>query len=221
MLITISWNSTYVMLERLLYLRPALDRLMAFQKKLGPAGFRLTSEDWDLIERLVAILSIFVKVTKKVSAIKYLTLYFQLPFFTYLLRQLNEFNDSTEEGEAEEYQILNKACREGWEVLNTYWQKTDNHSSQAISLILDPRCKMDTFDHLGWNNSWKSTAKCHLERVYQSRYYEPNQINRIAEDQLDDSSDTDDEFINVLFGPQVSQSLELLQPPDVTGGLWA
>ncbi|KAI5839938.1 hypothetical protein DFP73DRAFT_598207 [Morchella snyderi] len=41
----VRWNSTYAMLECLLYLRPALDRLMAFQKKLGPAGFRLTSED--------------------------------------------------------------------------------------------------------------------------------------------------------------------------------
>lgn len=200
------------MLERLLYLHPALDRLIAFEKKLGPAGFKLTPEDWDLIERLVAILSIFVKVTKKVSAIKYPTLYFQLPFFTYLLRQLNEIIDSIEKGEVGEHEILNKACKECWEVLNTYWQKTDNHSSQAISLILDPRCKMDTFDHLVWNNSWKATAKRHLERVYQSRYYKPNQINHIVEDQVD-SSDTDDEFNDILFGPQASQPSELPQQP--------
>lgn len=187
------------MLERMLYLRPALDRLISFQYRLGPADFKLSEGDWEITERLTKVLEVFAKVTAKVSAVRYPTLYFQLPFFTYLLRELTKFIDASEEGEVEAHFTIHEACKEGWEILNSYWQKVDNHSSQAIALILDPRCKLETFVHLAWNNTWILTARRNLERVYRTSYF--TQVNFAEILETTATEETDDDFGDALFGP--------------------
>jgi hypothetical protein len=50
--------------------------------------------------------------------------------------------------------------------------KTDEHSAQAISLILDLRLKLVTFTHLAWEDEWVQSARRKLERTY-FRHYAP------------------------------------------------
>lgn len=73
------------MIERILYLRHALERLIRLEEKLGPSGFFLSVNDWSMLEKLREILEIFVLATTRVSATRYPTLQLQLPYFTLLL----------------------------------------------------------------------------------------------------------------------------------------
>lgn len=150
------------MLERMIYLRPALERLIRLEYKLGPSGFVLSSTDWDLLDRLKEVLSIFVVATTHISATQYPTRQFQLPYYTILLRDLYIFKD-----EEKEYGILAlaKACEDSYNLLNRYWKKNDEHSSQVIAMILDPRIKLATFTHIGWEDEWVQKAQRKLERI--------------------------------------------------------
>lgn len=114
-----SWNSTYAMLERMLYLRPALERLIAFETKLGPSGFTLSQSDWEIIQKLTDILKIYVTRTTYLCATSYPTLQVQLPFYMAILRQLTTFKNDNEF----DYPVLYTACSEAWEILNNYWQR--------------------------------------------------------------------------------------------------
>lgn len=192
-----SWNSTYDMLERMLYLRPALERLIAFETKLGPSGFVLGEADWDIIQKLCNILKIYVTRTTFLCATSYPTLQAQLPFYTAILRQLNTMIDDTEF----DYPALHIACGEAWAILNDYWQKVDTHSSQAIALILDPRCKLVAFrSGLSWKDSWIANAKRHFERVYHTQYISPEPLSSQS-DQEQFSIHEEDLFMDSIFGP--------------------
>jgi hypothetical protein len=68
----IRWNSSFNMIDRMLYLRPAITKLVASEKKLQ--ALQLSSADWVLLERLKRILSVFVRATIRLSGCKYPTL---------------------------------------------------------------------------------------------------------------------------------------------------
>ncbi|KAJ3703077.1 hypothetical protein LUZ61_006782 [Rhynchospora tenuis] len=72
------WNSTYLMLELALYLRPAIDRYETLDM-----NFKLNPTDlaWDEMEALMDCLKIFYNATLKFSASKYPTLNHFFPEF--------------------------------------------------------------------------------------------------------------------------------------------
>lgn len=173
--------------------------------KLDPAGFELSSEDWCTIVKLVRILKIFDSHTTYLCASRYSTTQAQLPFYTVLLRQLNTIKD---EEEYDNPPPLFEACCQACEILNNYWQKIDTHSSQAISFILDPRCKMEAFGWTGlfWRDSWIQNARDDFERVFQTQYATCNILNHSlmpAESySLPKSSGEEDLYIHSIFGSE-------------------
>jgi hypothetical protein len=186
------------MLDRMLYLKPALARLMSFENKLGPSGFILSEREWEMIQKLADLLKIFATRTTYLCATRYPTLQAQLPFFTVLLRQLNRFKD-----EEHDHHVLFTVCSEALEILKNYWQKVDKHSAQSISPILDPRCKMIAFSHLGWKDSWVARAKRHFDRVYQAHYYTPEMATQSQKNisPVSDLESHHDLFTDSFFGP--------------------
>jgi hypothetical protein len=82
----------------------------------------------------------------------------------------------TEEQGPEGNDTLWTACDNAWEALNTYWQKTDEQTAIVISLILDPRFKLDpdTLERLGWKRNHIRQAKRHFERIYNDFYLLPD-----------------------------------------------
>jgi len=61
-----------MMLERLLYLRPAIERLTLFEEKLSE--FTLTEGDWNMLSSVKDILHSFHNSTTHLSAVQYPTL---------------------------------------------------------------------------------------------------------------------------------------------------
>jgi hypothetical protein len=84
------WNSTHALIERSLDLKPALNRLVASEKKLR--GLHITSADWTQHEDLRTLLGIFVSATERLSGSNYPTLAYQLPYFVLLLQELEEYH---------------------------------------------------------------------------------------------------------------------------------
>lgn len=56
------------MIERMFYLRPALERLIQFEEMLGLAGITFSDETWTLLARLQEIVSIFIVATTRLTA---------------------------------------------------------------------------------------------------------------------------------------------------------
>jgi len=76
------------MIERALYLRPALEHLLAVDntRKFSKARTPLTLSlrDWDTLERVSRILSLFVDATEFASGSTYPNLSSQLPYYQFL-----------------------------------------------------------------------------------------------------------------------------------------
>jgi hypothetical protein len=62
------------MLDQMLYLKPALVRLIIFENKLGPSGFILSEMGWEMIQKLAYLLKIFATCTTYLCATRYPTL---------------------------------------------------------------------------------------------------------------------------------------------------
>lgn len=189
------------MVEHLLYLRPALERLIQFEGKLGLAGFTLSDENWTLLERLQEILSIFVVATTRLSTSRYPTLQYQLQYFTILLKNLYIFKEKEKDGGLI---VLGNACEDGWTIFNEYWKKTDSYSSQVIAMMLDPQLKLASFKHLGLEDEWIWKSKKQLERIYIAEYTPtdsgPTSTKNTAEIE-------DDPLVELIFGsPTISTS---------------
>jgi hypothetical protein len=165
------------MIERIVYLKPALQRLIAFDAALSP--FSLNDEEWKLLDRILKVLEIFLSPTLHLSGSKYPTLHLQLPYYSMLLASLHKLSAS------EEYDIVGTACAEAWELLNDYWCKTDQQTALVISLLLDTRFKEEGLRRLGWTQQYVNQAKRHLNRVYSQIYkieLDPEEVQACSQD---------------------------------------
>ena len=88
--VRVRWNSTYKMLERALKLRPALERLLAFDstRVFHRTGLNLNAADWTILEKLKDILEVFVDATEFASGCTYPTLTMQLPYYQFIQNKL-------------------------------------------------------------------------------------------------------------------------------------
>jgi len=147
------------MIERALYLGPALERLLAvdntrrFSKARTP--LTLSLRDWDTLERVSRILSLFVDATEFASGSTYPTLSSQLPYYRFLQNALNELIESEQpiEDDPDSASTTYKICAaadDTYQKLNQYWVKTDSNMGQVIATILDPRIKLQLFKNLQW-----------------------------------------------------------------------
>ena len=161
----VRWNSTHAMLERLLDLRPAIDAICRLEERLQK--FRISPEEWALLQHLKDILDIFVKATEHLSGSTYPTLSMQLPYFSVLAARLESIVDQ----ERIAGSIFHAACDASWKKLDDYHSKTG--SAQSIATILDPRCKIQAVKNLGWQLQWINEAETAIQRVYQDQYAPP------------------------------------------------
>jgi len=177
--VRVRWNSTYKMIERALYLRPALERLLAVDntRKFSKARIPLTLSitDWNTLERVSRILSLFVDATEFASGATYPTLSSQLPYYQFLQNALHELIESERpmEDDPDPTSTTYKICLaadDAYQKLNKYWVKSDSNTGQVIATILDPRMKLQLFKNLQWEANWIENAHEKFMRVFTKRY---------------------------------------------------
>ena len=184
--VRVRWNSTHKTIERALELWPALDRLLTFDssRAFQRAQLTLDMSDWIVLEKLQDILQVFVMGTKFASASTYPTLTMQLPYYQFMQNKLHRLIQAERESSICEDSELDPrastllwaAADEAYKKLNLYWQKTDDHSGQAVATMLDPRMRLKVFENLRWEPEWVSNVKEKFNRVYNEYYASKEQV---------------------------------------------
>ena len=126
------WNSTYYMLERILYLKSAIATTLLIRPS---SGIEFTVQDWDLCEKLVNILAIFEEATKLLSG-KDACISACIPIVTTILKSFEVPSDDKEVIGMKN--TLKKAMEARFFDLETI-----DHF--AIATLLDPRFKHHFF----------------------------------------------------------------------------
>ena len=197
------------MLNRLLQLRPAVHAICQLEQALRP--YLLSEEDWNLIQRLKGILGIFVKATEHLSGSTYPTLSSQLPYFAILSSRLEKVVYDLRQTDPDS--DLCQAVNQAWIKLNQYHRQTT--SSQSIATILDPRCKLQTFRHLGWKDEWVTDAHTSFIHIFNQQYsLKTSELQHPStpdpfEDDKDEDNYADNVFAYESTGPSSSNISEV------------
>ena len=188
------------MLERLLYLQPAIERLTLFEERLSE--FTLTEGDWNMLSSVKDILHSFHDSTTRLSAVQYPTLLLQLPYYELLLRHFRYLR-SEEKDKSGASSVLFKACDAGFTVLNSYWNKSDEQTALSLALLLDPRCKSITLRRLGWTERYINQSIRNFYRMYDEKYA-PQAPSRPATPEHMLESENDDPLTELLKMTEVT-----------------
>lgn len=189
------WNSTFDMIQTSLELRLALDVLTANVENLRK--FKISEEEWRLLEKVCGILKYFKSVSKLLSGDKYVTLPVAVVAFNILLDRLenhiNTLNPRDDLSDAEE-QVLN-SCISGRSKLLKHYSKTN--WIYCASLILDPRHKVEGFNLSSWGREMKEKSIDCFEKLFKNCYY--HEISENAEEDADTLILTEEDDINLDF----------------------
>ncbi|KAF9018888.1 hypothetical protein BDZ89DRAFT_914057, partial [Hymenopellis radicata] len=148
------WNSVHPVLERALYLKPAIDRLVVlpqFNKvpKRKMSKFKLTPAEWEIIEQLEKLLKLFVLASKQLSKSKVPLIYQVIPIFDKLVDEL----DAIIKNKSNHAVVRAGAARGRAHVLK-YYAKTDNNRVVRIAMVLHPGLKTRYFESQSWEREW-------------------------------------------------------------------
>ncbi|KAL2895357.1 Zinc finger BED domain-containing protein RICESLEEPER 2 [Bienertia sinuspersici] len=129
------WNSTYLMLESVLYYKKAF---IHFQKSDANYIHCPTTDEWVRIEKIFRFLKVFYDVTKVFSGTLYHTANMYFPNVLKVRLLLKEEMGSTDK-------FMNKMANKMYEKFSKYWA---NFSTiMAVAVVLDPRFK---FQFVEW-----------------------------------------------------------------------
>ncbi|CAB4492734.1 unnamed protein product [Rhizophagus irregularis] len=145
------WNSTYDMLVRARKLKEPLNILSNSDSNLRP--FTINEDEWINLLEIEELLKYFAKATKQICGETYPTLSYVIPIYNILLNKLEDFRDTPnrfENGKEAAINAINK--------LKIYYNKTDS-TLYAVSLILDPRLKVEYMKDNEWETQWVDRTK--------------------------------------------------------------
>ncbi|KAJ1703738.1 hypothetical protein LUZ63_003517 [Rhynchospora breviuscula] len=129
------WNSTYLMLELALQLRPAIQRYATLDKHYT---LKPDDREWQAVQTLMDSLKIFYTATLKFSGTKYptLNLYFS---------EFCEVYVSIKNMESSPYSFIVLMGSKMFAKWERYW--TCGNTLLAIACVLDPRCKLTVVEY--------------------------------------------------------------------------
>ncbi|KAJ3511231.1 hypothetical protein NMY22_g15715 [Coprinellus aureogranulatus] len=164
------WNSTSELSKSGIDLRPALDRLCIqaeFNKSSGVRlrRFRLSNEEWRIIEQLAPMLDVITYTTKEMSKSSTPLIHEVIPF----IDGLTSYFDTVIDNQALHPAVRHAAMR-GLKMLNKYYGRTDDSIVYRIAMMLHPRYKTQYFVKAGWDASWIEEAKTIIRNEWRDHY---------------------------------------------------
>ncbi|CAB5193101.1 unnamed protein product [Rhizophagus irregularis] len=155
-------NSTYDMLVRARKLKEPFNILSNSDSNLRP--FTINEDEWINLLEIEELLKYFAKATKQICGEAYPTLSYVIPIYNILLNKLEDFRDTPnrfENGKEAAINAINK--------LKIYYNKTDS-TLYAVSLILDPRLKVEYMKDNEWETQWVDRTKKTVSELYMTLY---------------------------------------------------
>ncbi|CZT13621.1 uncharacterized protein RCO7_11027 [Rhynchosporium graminicola] len=148
----------------------------------------LSEGELDYIRKCLRIFDIFVKTTTKLQAEKYPTIYYLLPSVYQIYTKLERIRDELRE------EPFTSAINKGIAKLQKYYPKTgitEANKALYISLVFDPRIKLDGLSLLGLSNRIISDIKRKIQAEYNSLKIQANIDLPIPERERIDIEDED------------------------------
>ena len=138
------WNSTFIILNSIISLRLPIRNLLAKYSELS--SYYLSTAEFTILANIANILALFEKPTIKLQASKYPTLFYSLPYYLSLKKDLVAYK---EKDFISKEPILLEAIISAITKLDKYLEIDIEKEELLFSIILDPRRKLSAFKHLG------------------------------------------------------------------------
>ncbi|GJE85026.1 hAT transposon family protein [Phanerochaete sordida] len=166
------WNSLAQAIGRALKLRAPLTRLLSMPKydkkgKKGLARFKLSKKEWDLLEQLHAVLTMFLRATDRVSRSNIPLVHEVIPVIDIITGKLLEAMTNDELPAQVRY-----GAALGYRLLNKYYSATDESIMYRCAMLLHPKYKVDYFRNQKWKADW-ITAAIEILRSEWEDHYKP------------------------------------------------
>ncbi|CAB5217378.1 unnamed protein product [Rhizophagus irregularis] len=171
------WNSTHDMLMRARTLKEPINTLSNSDQNLR--ALSINEEEWVRLSEIEELLKCFAKATKQICGETYPTLSYAIPIYNILLNKLEDFRDTPnrfENGKEAAINAINK--------LKEYYNKTDT-TLYTVSLILDPRLKLEYMKDNEWEKCWIDKTKNDVSEIYNTLYAPKEIQNTRIECELD------------------------------------
>jgi len=163
----VRWNSSDKMVKAALRMEMAIRAVLSSQKWDDSVRKNLTptDEDWNTLKEMTIFFKVFSKPTVQSQAELYPTLHNVIPNYIHMIRQMNVWQNQ------ETTPILQIAAKAAYTVLWDYFKKSMATRHSFISLICDPRYKMEVLEYLfdaegGVRSSSYKKGKLHFQHVY-------------------------------------------------------
>ncbi|KEP46424.1 hypothetical protein V565_199570, partial [Rhizoctonia solani 123E] len=130
------WSSTRDMIERLLYLYPAVSRYIASDPSL--AEYAITHADYEVLHDILTVLSFAHRTQELLSSDKVPTLAFAIPLYYALVEQWGQLQTALP--------TLSHAIGAGIKKIKLYLDKTRSSPVHIVAMALNPSIGYDWFD---------------------------------------------------------------------------
>lgn len=150
------------MLDSIIKLRQPIKNLIT-KDNTELSSYYLSTADLNILANIANILKIFEKPTIKLQASKYPTLYYSLPYYLNLKKDLDTYK--TKDFIIRD-SILYRAISSSITKLEKYLNIDKEKEELLFSIILDPRRKLSAFKHLNYEDNIIENIKTSFIRAY-------------------------------------------------------
>lgn len=162
------WNSTYGMLQSALHLKTALNALLHSFKELR--CLQISPSEWEVVETVVTYLKPFDSLSTVLGDQTYVTLPLVIIGFNMLIDRIEDIVkkiDQKPDRNGTDEKLL-VAFQNGRDKMLRHYKKTN--WIYGISLILDPRHRVETFSLSSWGQELKEESIRKFETILQEQY---------------------------------------------------
>lgn len=205
------WFSTYKMLDRFLYFRKEISRLLQriqihpkdIQDELKIKVYEISELEWKYLQSIRDILAVFLTPTEVFRGCKCPTGNLTIPYMSKLLSILTNLKTNYPD-DINPYIALGllKACDE----LNKYYPMMDADikplKSLYLATVLDPRLKLKIFEVLGFSKSVIDQIKQHFLTVYADyklEYEKEQELDKSKPNKVSDQSNNQYDLMCDIF----------------------
>jgi hypothetical protein len=157
----IRWNSTYLMIERAIYLRDALTLYQSHEDAAIPENEQLNRHDWDELSDLNNLLEPIYEASMLVQSVGTTAgaLHNTLTSMEYLLTHLE--TRRKQPGTSHFMACLNL----GWKMLIKFYRKTDLDPAYMMAVFLNPHYRQHWFEQ-HWDSEFVAAAMVTTKQQY-------------------------------------------------------
>lgn len=201
------WNSTYNMLSSFLYLKPAI--LLMFDQKDVRVNvlklFKLSEVEWSCLEKIVSYLANFKYVSDILSKEKIATLPSVVVACNTLIDEIENlcFELDNKPDRTEDDEVILLAFQAGRNKLLKHYKKCN--WLYCVSLILDPRHKVETFDVTSWGKELKEQSLSKFYDLFKQKYFQETENDKTESTNQNDNLGPS--------GPNVYQAFKSIYKP--------